>query len=108
MSPKTDDLDRFGRFSEPAVMILVSLAESPKHGYAITDDIERITGHRPGPGTLSGAIARLESQGFIKSLKADHHRVPYALTVDGTRALKARLDAMSRVSRVGFERLART
>ena len=107
MSSKNEDLDRFGRFSEPAVMILVSLAECPKHGYAITDDIERITGHRPGPGTLYGAIARLESRGFIKPLKSDDHRVPYELTLDGTRALKARLDAMERVSRVGFERLAR-
>ena len=56
------DLDEFGRFGEPALLILVSLADGPKHGYAVTDDIADFAGVRFGPGSLYGAIARLESR----------------------------------------------
>ena len=43
-------------------MVLVSLADGPKHGYAMTVDIGEIAGQRPGPGTLYGAIAWLEER----------------------------------------------
>lgn len=108
MSPKPENLDDFGRFSEPAVLILLSLAEKPRHGYAICDDIEAIAGHRPGPGTLYGAIARLESRGFISPTKSEGNRAIYRLTPAGTRALKARLDAMDEITRLGRKRLATT
>jgi DNA-binding PadR family transcriptional regulator len=108
MSPKPDNLDAFGRFTEPAVMILVSLADKPRHGYAITDDIEELTGHRPGPGTLYGAISRLETRGFIQPHSTEGNRCTYELTAAGSAALKARLDAMARVTRVGMDRLLLT
>lgn len=57
------ELDDFGRFSEPALLILVSLAEQPRHGYSMTEDIEAVAGVRLGPGTLYGALARLERAG---------------------------------------------
>ena len=60
MARQDDDLDDFGRFAEPALMILISLADGQKHGYAMTDDIEQIAGVRFGPGTLYGAITRLK------------------------------------------------
>ncbi|HKD81444.1 MAG TPA: helix-turn-helix transcriptional regulator [Candidatus Angelobacter sp.] len=101
-----DELDDFGRFSEPALLILISLAEGPKHGYSMTEDIASIAGVRLGPGTLYGAIARLESRGLIEPLKSQDRRNPYALTGLGERALRARLDAMSTVLRVGQRRLA--
>ena len=50
MSRQDDDLDDFGRFAEPALMILISLADGQKHGYAMTDDIEQVAGVRFGPG----------------------------------------------------------
>ena len=106
MSPKPADLDDFGRFTEPAVLILVSVADGPRHGYAISQDIERLTGHKPGPGTLYGAIARLESRGFLEALAPEGKRTDYRLTADGARALKARLRAMEAVSKVGQARLA--
>src|SRR5262249_20665721 len=56
-------LAALGRFSEPALLILVSLADGPKHGYAMVDDIQRLSGTCLGPGTLYGAIARLERLG---------------------------------------------
>jgi DNA-binding PadR family transcriptional regulator len=108
MSPKPENLDQFGRFTEPAVLILISLADRPRHGYSITEDIERETGHRPGPGTLYGAIARLESRGFIQPLAAEANRTTYELTTAGMKALRARLDAMESVTRLGMERLVRS
>ena len=72
MTRKHDDsLASLGRFSEPAFNILVALADGPKHGYAMTQDIEALTGTRPGPGTLYGAIARLEQLQWIAPLPAD-------------------------------------
>ena len=100
------ELDDFGRFSEPALLILVSLAEGPRHGYSMTEDIAAITGVRLGPGTLYGALARLEARGLIAALKSEDRRNPYQLTALGERALRARLDAMMTVARTGQRRLA--
>lgn len=61
MTKSSDSLADLGRFSEPALLILISLADGPKHGYAMTQDIETVSGQRLGPGTLYGAITRLES-----------------------------------------------
>ena len=60
------DLGDLGRFAEPSLLILVSLSDRPKHGYAIMEDLEAIGGTRVGPGTLYAALARLESRGLIK------------------------------------------
>ena len=100
------DLEAFGRFSEPALLILVSLAEGPKHGYAITEDIAAFADVRFGPGSLYGAIARLESRGLIEALKSQDRRNPYRLTTLGERALRARLASMQTVTRIGQKRLA--
>ncbi len=105
--PSSQGLDEFGRFTEPAVLILISLAGGPKHGYAITADIERVAGFRPGPGTLYGAIARLESRGLIEPLPSDDRRNPYRLTPLGREALSVRLAALEAVTRAGQRRLAR-
>src|SRR6201985_1392432 len=93
------ELDDFGRFSEPSLLILISLAEGPKHGYSMTEDIKMVAGVQLGPGTLYGAIARLESRGLIEALKSEDRRNPYRLTGLGERALRARLDSMSAVVR---------
>ena len=61
------DFDDFGRFSEPSLLILISLADGPKHGYAMTEDIASVAGVRLGPGTLYGAITRLEERGWIRA-----------------------------------------
>jgi DNA-binding PadR family transcriptional regulator len=105
--PKDDaELTDFGRFSEPALLILVSLAEEPRHGYSMTEDIESVAGVRLGPGTLYGALARLEARGFIEPLKSEDRRNPYRLTSLGERALRARLAAIMAVAQTGQQRLA--
>src|SRR5678815_5503576 len=80
------DLEEFGRFGEPALLILVSLADGPKHGYAITEDIASFAGVRFGPGSLYGAIARLESRGLIEGLDTEDRRNPYPVSYTHLRA----------------------
>lgn len=105
--PKADDLlASLGRFSEPALHILLSLADGPKHGYAITQDIESLTGQKPGPGTLYGAIARLEARKWIEPLAVEERRRPYRLTASGQKVLRHRLDSMRAIARIGRARLA--
>ena len=95
-----------GRFSEPALYVMISLADGPKHGYAVTQDIEALSGVRLGPGTLYGAIARLEARKWIEPLPVDERRRPYRLTAAGQRVLRHRLDSLRAVARVGRARLA--
>jgi DNA-binding PadR family transcriptional regulator len=109
MTKKTEDdveLAEFGRFSEPALLILISLAEGPRHGYSMSEDIAAIADVRLGPGTLYGAIARLEARGLIEPLKSEDRRNPYRLTPLGERALRARLESMMAIARTGQRRLA--
>jgi DNA-binding PadR family transcriptional regulator len=96
----------FGRYAGPATLILSSLADGPKHGYALTKDVESFAGVRLAPGTLYEALARLESQGLIEALESDDRRRPYRLTAAGATALQAHLAAQARVTEVGLRRLA--
>lgn len=101
------ELAGFGRFSEAALLILISLAAGPKHGYAMTEDIEAVAGVKLGPGTLYGALARLETKGLIEVVSTeDKRRIPYRLTGAGEQALRAQLAAMSAMARLGEGRLA--
>ena len=103
MSEHVDDL---GRFTEPAVLVLSSLADGPKHGYAITQDISATCGVRLGPGTLYGALARLERRGLIEGLPSDDRRRPYRLTAAGATALERQLKALEKLAGIGLRRLA--
>jgi DNA-binding PadR family transcriptional regulator len=94
------------KLSSEALLILVSLAEEPKHGYAMQHDIERISGRRLGPGSLYGAIARLEAAGLIEALDEKGARRPYRLTAAGSRTLSSELEAMRRLAAAGTRRLA--
>ena len=73
-------MTEFGRFAEPTLYILVSLSDGPKHGYAIMTDVEAISGEPLGPGTLYGALARMEKRGLIEALEPVDRRRPYRLT----------------------------
>ena len=106
MPETTPDLDDFGRFSEPAILILISLAEAPKHGYAMTEDIATIASVKLGPGTLYGALARLEARGLIEAIQSEDRRNPYRLTGLGERALRLRLATLEAVARAGRQRLS--
>ena len=98
----TDDL---GRWAEPALLVLTSLAEGPKHGYAITQDIATEVGVALGPGTLYAVIARLEERGFIEALVADGRRRPYRITAAGTEALSTQAARMRDLATLTLSRL---
>lgn len=106
MKEREDLIESLGRFSEPALYILISLADGPKHGYAMTQDIEAVAGQKLGPGTLYGAIARLESRQWIEPLPAEERRRPYRLTTAGKQVLRVRLESLRVLARVGRGRLA--
>src|SRR5579872_4276446 len=93
-------------FTEPVVLVLSSLADGPKHGYALTHDIESFAGVKLGPGTLYGALSRLEKRGWIEALPAQDRRQPYQITPAGAAALTEHLIAMQRVATAGLSRLA--
>jgi DNA-binding PadR family transcriptional regulator len=99
-----DQLD-LGRYSEPALLVLSSLAEEPKHGYAITKDVEKMAGVKLGPGTLYGALSRLEERGLIEALPQEKRRRPYKLSGAGAKVLQQRLESLQKVSRTGLGRL---
>lgn len=91
---------------DPTLLVLASLADGDKHGYAMMEDIERFAAVRLGPGTLYGAITRLEQQGWIRRAKStDDRRQPYALTVAGRRHLEEQLSELSQIVRTGLKRL---
>jgi DNA-binding PadR family transcriptional regulator len=94
-----------GRYVEPAVVVLASLSDGPKHGYAIMADVEEFSGLAMGPGTLYAVLARLEQAGLVVPLPAEDRRRPYRLTAAGSAALAERLDEMARFVRVGRGRL---
>jgi DNA-binding PadR family transcriptional regulator len=99
-------LNDLGRFAEPALLILVALADGAKHGYAIMTEVERIGGTSMGPGTLYAALGRLERRGLIEPLPAEDRRRPYRLTGVGATALEEQLHELERFARTGLSRLA--
>jgi DNA-binding PadR family transcriptional regulator len=94
------------RSSDPSLLIMASLAEGPKHGYAITQDVRELAGVELGPGTLYGAIARLEARGAIEPLEVDDRRRPYRLSASGAAELHEQLTSQKRVANVGLRRLS--
>jgi DNA-binding PadR family transcriptional regulator len=103
----SEPLATFGRYAGPATLILSSLADGAKHGYALTKDIEVFAGLRLAPGTLYEALTRLEGIKLIRALPSDDRRRPYELTAAGATALQAHLEDQRRVAEVGLRRLAR-
>jgi DNA-binding PadR family transcriptional regulator len=99
-------LDGLGRFADPAVLVLSSLAGGDRHGYALIKDIEQFAGITLGPGTLYGALTRLEQRGLVEALPAEDRRRPYRLTTVGANALHDYLHHARGVATVGLRRLA--
>lgn len=94
-----------GPAADPELLILSSLADGPKHGWAIMSDIETFAGVSVGPGTLYNAITRLVEKELIAPLEGDGRQRPYKLTAQGTAALNEQLQNMRRIASVGLRRL---
>ena len=93
------------RATDPPFLILTSLSSGPKHGHALLLDIESFAGVRLGPGTLYGAITRLEQRGLIEPLGADDRRRPYRITAAGSESLSAALADLRKLVNEGTSRL---
>jgi DNA-binding PadR family transcriptional regulator len=98
-------MEALGRFAEPSVLILTSLAGGEKHGYGLIKDIEELTDTVVGPGTLYAALSRLQERGLIEALPAADRRRPYRITAAGAQALREYLQQARQVSTVGLKRL---
>ena len=97
--------DELGRWAEPGLLVLASLAEGDKHGYAITTDIADQVGITIGPGTLYAALGRLEERGLIEALPAEGRRRPYRLTAAGAAGLSAQATRMRGLAALSLGRL---
>jgi DNA-binding PadR family transcriptional regulator len=93
------------RNNDPTLLVLASLADGDKHGYAMMEDIERFSGVKLGPGTLYGAITRLEESGWIAPVPSEDRRQPYTLTPVGRKALENELAALDSVLKTAMKRL---
>ena len=91
--------------NDPPFLILTSLSSGPKHGHALLLDIEAFAGVRLGPGTLYGAITRLERRGLIEPLGRDERRRPYRITAAGLESHRSTLDELRQLVNEGTLRL---
>jgi DNA-binding PadR family transcriptional regulator len=91
--------------SDPTLLVLASLADGDKHGYAMVEDIRAFAGVHLGPGTLYGAITRLEERGWIRALASSDRRRPYRLTPDGRHHLQEQLAGLEQIVKAGRRRL---
>ncbi len=105
VEPESEGIRGMGHYSDPPLLVLASLANGPKHGHAMIEDIERLCGTRLGPGTLYGAIARLEQQRWIEPLPPEDRRQPYRITLEGLRVLRAKLTTLQQFTKAGLKRL---
>ena len=97
--------NRLDRWADPPLLVLASLAEKPKHGYAITQDVAATMGVRLSAGTLYAVISRLEAQGLIEPLEMVDRRQPYRITAAGAEALAQQSSRMSQVASLAMTRL---
>ena len=101
--PQTEELSPF---AAPAVLVMAALADGPRHGYAIMQESERLSGQPLGPGTLYAALARLERRGLIEAVPSDDRRRPYRLTGLGAATLQAHLDQLHAFAQRALRRMA--
>jgi DNA-binding PadR family transcriptional regulator len=98
--------------TEPVLLILLSLASQPRHGYAILQDTERLSNGRVrlSTGTLYGALHRLLADKWIERF-ADQDtargKQSYRLTSLGRRNLQAEVNRLKQLAQVA-NRLIRT
>src|ERR1700761_3391415 len=98
--------EKMDRWADPPLLVLASLADEPKHGYAITQDVAETMGVKLSAGTLYAVISRLEARGLIEPLEADERRRPYRITAAGAQALAEQSERMTKVAALAQQRLS--
>jgi DNA-binding PadR family transcriptional regulator len=97
--------------SEPVLLVLLSLAGEPRHGYSILKDVERMSSGRVllSTGTLYGALQRLLDHGWIERVEEEdspRDRRTYKLTSRGRRNLNLEVERMRHLTKVAVLRIA--
>ena len=97
--------------TEPVLLVLLSLAEQPRHGYSILKDVESMSDGRVllSTGTLYGALARLLDERWIERIKendSSRGRQAYRLTAAGRRHLQMEIARMKHLTRLAALRVA--
>lgn len=98
--------------NDAQLLVLTVLANGERHGYAINTAIEELTGSRLGPGSLYGALARLEARQLIEAAgepadPGDRQRTVH-ITAAGRDALRVQLEQLARVTQAGLQALRTT
>ena len=98
--------------TEPVLMVLLSLAEQPRHGYSIIKDVEQMSEGRVllSTGTLYGALQRLLDRGWIERFEeedASRDRRAYRLTTLGRSSLKQEFERMRQLTKLAGLRISR-
>src|ERR1700680_4013553 len=98
--------------TEPSLLILLSLAEQPRHGYSILKDVEEMSDGRVvlSTGTLYGALRRLLDDGWIERFEENdttRRRQAYRLSPLGRRTLQTEVTRLKQLTRVASLRAAR-
>lgn len=98
--------------TEAVLLLLLSLAEQPRHGYSILKDVEQISSGRVvlSTGTLYGALRRLLARGWIERYVEDESsrdRHAYRLTSRGRRNLQLEIERMKNLTQLASVRIAR-
>jgi DNA-binding PadR family transcriptional regulator len=98
--------------NDAQLLVLTVLAGGPRHGYAINAAIEDLAGRKLGPGSLYGALSRLETRGLIRPMEqaavdreAQQRQRTVQITDAGRAALRVELERMARVSQAGLRAL---
>ena len=104
------DTEEIKPLTEPVLLILLSLAGKPRHGYALMRDIEVLSGGRVrlSTGTLYGALRRLLEDTWIERFEQEdtsREKQAYRLTEAGRRQLRQELDRMKQLTRAAAVRL---
>ena len=96
--------------TQPVLLILLSLASKPQHGYALMKDIEELSGGRVlvTTGTLYGALRRLLEDNWIERFEQEdtsREKQAYRVTPAGRKQLQMELDRMKQMTRIAAARL---
>ena len=108
----SQDITEDTPLTEPVFLILLSLAEQPRHGYSILKDVEGMSGGRVrlSTGTLYGALRRLLASRWIERFKEDDSprgRLAYRLTPLGRKNMQLEITRMKHLAKVAGLRVAR-
>jgi DNA-binding PadR family transcriptional regulator len=95
--------------NDAQLLVLTVLADGPLHGYAINAAIEELTGRKLGPGSLYGALSRLEARELVRPAAeadeaGDRHRT-MQITDAGRETLRVELEQLARISQTGLRAL---